>query len=81
MDYQETVDGAIAFGPGRRKLVKIAGIVRNREGNIETGRFASLRPDEIGTVALDPTARLHAEGVTYKFTGKKDGSFRAKRRE
>jgi len=54
--------------------VQLAEIVRNGEGEIETGRFASLRLDEIAIVAFDPTARLQAEGVTYRFVAKKDGS-------
>lgn len=81
MVNQEPVKGAIAFGPGRRKLVKLAEIVRNPMGEIETGRFASLRLDEITTVAFDRTARLQAEGVIYRFTARKDGTFRAKRRD
>jgi hypothetical protein len=59
----------------------LAGIVRNRAGEIEAGRFASLRIDEITAIAFDPTAHLQAEGIGYRFTAKRDGSFRAKRRD
>jgi hypothetical protein len=48
-------------------------------GEIETGRFASLRQEEIAVVAFDPTARLQAEGMTYRFV--RDGSFKAERRD
>jgi hypothetical protein len=81
MSSHETVNAAIAFGPGRRKLVQLAEIVRNPAGEIETGRFASLRQEEITFVAFDPTARLQAEGMTYRFVAKRDGSFKAKRRD
>ena len=80
MANPEPVSAAIAFGPGRRRLVRLVEIVRNQAGEIETGRFVSLRLDEIMTVAFDPTARLQAEGVTYRFVPRKDGTFRVKRR-
>jgi hypothetical protein len=47
MPSYETVNAAIAFGPGRRKLVQLAEIARNRAGEIETGRFASFRQVDV----------------------------------